>query len=121
MGKSIFFTGQPILNQLLNLIDKSKVKALARTGKHDHYYKHFDTYTHLVTMLYCTLNKCTSSPEVVSGMKACSHKLSHLGILKAPGKSTLCDGNKNRSSDVFEQIYSFYTYSIANFYRTAGL
>ncbi|WP_449440159.1 IS4 family transposase [Pedobacter steynii] len=107
MSKSIFFTGQPILNQLLNLIDKSKVKALARAGKYDHYYKHFDTYTHLITMLYSTLNKCTSSREVVSGMKACSHKLGHLGILKAPGKSTLCDGNKNRSSDIFEQIYAF--------------
>lgn len=107
MGKSIFFTGQPILNQLLNLIDRSKVKTLARAGKYDHYYKHFDTYTHLITMLYCTLNKCTSSREVVSGMKACSHKLRHLGILKAPGKSTLCDGNMNRSSDIFEQIYSF--------------
>lgn len=107
MSKSIFFTGQPILNQLLNLIDRSKIKALARAGKYDHYYKHFDTYTHLVTMLYCTLNKCTSSREVVSGMKACSHKLSHLGIRRAPGKSTLCDGNKNRSSDIFEQIYAF--------------
>lgn len=105
MGKSIFFTGQPILNQLLNLIDKGRVRALARKGRHDHYYKHFDTYTHLITMLYCTLNKCTSSREVVSGMKACAHKLQHLGIVKAPGKSTLCDGNKNRSSDVFEQIY----------------
>jgi len=107
MSKSIFFTGQPVLNQLLNLIDKSKVNALARAGNHDRYYKHFDTYTHLVTMLYCTLNKCTSSREVVSGMKACSHKIRHLGIRKAPGKSTLCDGNKNRSSDVFEQIYAF--------------
>ena len=107
MGKSIFFTGQPVLNQLLNLIDRSKVNALARTGKHDRYYKHFDTYTHLITMLYCTFNKCTSSREVVSGMKACSHKLKHLGVFKAPGKSTLCDANKNRSSDIFEEIYEF--------------
>lgn len=115
MGKSIFFTGQPILNQLLNLIDKGKVRALARNGGYDHYYKHFDTYTHLITMLYCTLNKCTSSREVVSGMKACSHKLQHLGIIKAPAKSTLCDGNKNRSSDVFEQIYEHLYLSCKNF------
>lgn len=115
MSKSIFFTGQPILNQLLNLIDKGKVKALARKGGHDHCYKHFDTYNHLITMLYCTLNKCTSSREVVSGMKACSHKLQHLGIVKAPGKSTLCDGNKNRSSDVFEQIYELLYLSYKNF------
>jgi hypothetical protein len=105
MSKSTFFTGQPILNQLLNLIDRRTVRSLARTGKHDRYYKHFDTYTHLVTMLYCALNKCSSSREVVSGMKACHHKLRHIGISKAPGKSTLCDANMKRSFGVFERIY----------------
>ncbi|MBN4071311.1 IS4 family transposase [Crocinitomix catalasitica] len=105
MNKSTFFTGQPILTQLLSFIDKRSVKAIARKANSDYYYKSFDTHTHLVTMLYCVLNKCNSSREVVSGMKACEHKLYHLGIKKAPGRSTLCEGNKNRSCEVFEQIY----------------
>lgn len=105
MGKSTFFTGQPVFTQLLNLLDRSKVKSLAKAGRHDRYYKHFDTYAHLVTMLYCTLSRCTSSREVVSGMKACQHKLWHLGIAKAPAKSTLCDANMNRSFEVFARIY----------------
>jgi len=105
MSKSTFFTGQPIFSQLLNLVDRSTVKALARAGKHDRYYKQFDTYAHLVTMLYCTLNKCTSSREVVSGMKACTTRLRHAGIVHAPGKSTLCDANKKRSFEVFADIY----------------
>jgi len=105
MGKSTFFTGQPVLNQLLNLIDRGTVRSLARAGQHDRYYKHFDTFTHLVTMLYCAFNKCTSSREVVSGMKACPHKLKHTGIGKAPGRSTLCDANMKRSFEVFARIY----------------
>jgi len=105
MGKSNFFTGQPVFNQLLELLDRRTIMSLARSGRHDHYYKHFDTYTHLVTMLYCVLNKCTSSREVVSGMKACHHKLQHVGIRKAPGKSTLCDANQKRSYEVFARIY----------------
>ncbi|WCT11058.1 IS4 family transposase [Mucilaginibacter jinjuensis] len=105
MGKSTFFTGQPVLNQLLNLIDRNSVKALARAGQYDRYYRYFDTHTHLVTMLYCVLNKCTSSREVVSGMKACSNKLEHAGIQKAPGRSTLCDANMKRSYKVFELLY----------------
>lgn len=105
MSKSIFFTGQPVFTQLLALIDKRLIKALANRGKHDRYYKYFDTYTHLVTMLYCIFNKCTSSREVITGMKACQHKLSHLGMIKAPGKSTLCDANMNRSHEVFAAIY----------------
>lgn len=105
MNKNTFFTGQPILNQLLSLIDRNSVKALARSGQYDRYYKHFDTFTHLVSMLYCCLNKCTSSREVVTGMKACHSKLMHLGISKPPAKSTLCDANMNRSFQVFAKIY----------------
>jgi hypothetical protein len=105
MSKSTFFTGQPVLNQLLNLIDRSSVKALAKAGQHDRYYRYFDTHAHLVSMLYCVLNRCTSSREVVSGMQACCNKLWHTGIWKAPGRSTLCDANMKRSFEVFEQIY----------------
>jgi hypothetical protein len=105
MGKSTFFTGQPVLNQLLSLIDSGSVRTLARSGKHDRYYKHFDTFTHLVTMLYCVFNRCTSSREVISGMKASHHKLQHVGIRKAPGRSTLCDANQKRCFTVFAAIY----------------
>lgn len=107
MSKSNYFTGQPILNQLLTYLHRHSIKALAHSGDHDRYYKSFDTYTHLITMLYCSFNKCTSSREVVSGMKACQHKLIHLGITKAPGKSTLCDANMKRSAEVFSQIYDW--------------
>jgi hypothetical protein len=105
MSKSSFFTGQPVLNQLLSLIDSGSVRTLARSGKHDRYYKHFDTFTHLVTMLYCVFNRCTSSREVISGMKASHHKLQHVGIRKAPGRSTLCDANQKRCFTVFAAIY----------------
>lgn len=106
MNKSNYFIGQPILSQLISLLDRSAIKRLARKEGHDRYYKSFDTYTHLVTMLYCVLNKCTSSREIVTGMKACEHKLYHLGILKSPGKSTLCDANKKRDFIIFEKIYT---------------
>jgi hypothetical protein len=105
VSKSTFFTGQPVLNQLLSLIDSGSVRTLARSGKHDRYYKHFDTFTHLVTMLYCVFNRCTSSREVISGMKASHHKLQHVGIRKAPGRSTLCDANQKRCFTVFAAIY----------------
>lgn len=105
MGKSTFFTGQPVLNQLLSLLDRNGIRSLARRGDHDRYYRYFDTYTHLVTMLYCAFNKCTSSREVVSGMKACLHKLSHTGVIKSPARSTLCDANAGRSFEIFASIY----------------
>jgi hypothetical protein len=38
-------------------------------------------------------------------MKACQLKLRHIGVSKAPGKSTLCDANKKRPFEVFARIY----------------
>lgn len=105
MSKSNYFTGQPILNQILQLATKSDINHSAKSLGSDRYYKYFDTYNHLVTMLYCTFNRCTSSREVCTGYKACENKLHHLGIKKGPGKSTLCDANKNRDSKVFMKIY----------------
>jgi hypothetical protein len=105
MGKSTFFTGQPVLNQLLSLLDRNGIRSIAKRGDHDRYYRYFDTYTHLVTMLYCAFNKCTSTRELVSGMKACLYKLSHTGIIKCPARSTLCDANAGRSFEVFAAIY----------------
>jgi hypothetical protein len=106
MSKSTFFTGQPVLNQLLSLLDRNGIRSIARRGDYDRYYRYFDTYTHLVTMLYCAFNKCTSSREVVSGMKACLYKLGHTGIVKCPARSTLCDANAGRSFEVFAAIYN---------------
>ena len=105
MGKNKYFTGQPILNQLLSMLDREDVNRIASKQGSDHYYKHFKTYNHLVTMLYSVFSNCTSSREVVSGMRACSNKLAHLGIFTTPARSTLCDANKKRCCEVFEQIY----------------
>src|SRR5215213_3032833 len=52
MNKSTFFTGQPIFTQLLKFIPKDSVVRIARERKADYYSKRFNTYEHLVTMLY---------------------------------------------------------------------
>lgn len=56
-------------------------------------------------MPYCAFNKCTSSLELVSGMKACLHKLTHTGIVKCPARRTLCDANAQRSFEIFALVY----------------
>lgn len=105
MGKSRFFTGQPIFSQVLSFIPKGLVYRLAREHGSDHYCKHFKTYDHLVTMLYATLNQCTSLREVTTGMLAWEQRIHHLGLKAHPRRSTMADANKRRSAEVFEQIY----------------
>ena len=105
MTQDANFTGQPIFSQLLKFVDRSLVNRIARKLGTDRYYKKFKTYDHLVTMLYGIFHKCNSLREVTTGMLGCSGKLRHLGLKYFPRRSTLSEGNANRSSKVFEAIY----------------
>lgn len=105
MDKSTNLTGQPIFGQLLRMIKRSQIHAIARKQGTDRYYKKFTTYKHLVTMLYLAFEGCTSIREVTTGLLACSSKLFHLGLDYSPKRSTLSDANKKRNSNVFKAIY----------------
>lgn len=105
MVKSTFFTGQPIFNQVLNYIPRNLVRRVARELNTDRYCKSFNTYDHLITMLYATLNQCTSLREVTTGLLAWEQRIYHLGFSAHPRRSTLADANKRRTAEVFEKIY----------------
>ena len=105
MNKSNFFSGQPIFSQLLKFIPKDSVLRIAYDNKSDHYCKRFNTYEHLVTMLYSIFNNCNSIREVTTGMLASEQRLAHLGIRYHPRRSTISDANIRRQAEVFEKIY----------------
>jgi hypothetical protein len=101
----IKFVGQPIFKQILNLVDAVNIQSLARKHNSDYYYKAFQARTHLITMLFGILSRCDSMTEICEGMRALGGKLNHLGLKKAPAKSTACDGLRNRDSRFFEDLY----------------
>jgi hypothetical protein len=105
MNKSSYFTGQPVFSQLVSSISKRMVRSIAGEYKADYYSKKFDTWHHLITMLYSILQHCTSLREVETGMLACEGRLQSLGIRHFPKKSTLGDANLRRNAEVFEQIF----------------
>ena len=105
MNKSTFFSGQPIFAQLLKFIPKDSIVRIARDSKADHYSKRFNTYEHLVTMLYSIFNNCNSLREVTTGMLASEQRLAHLGVRYHPRRSTISDANIRRQAEVFEKIY----------------
>ena len=107
MNKSTFFTGQPIFTQLVKLLPRDIIIKAVRQYDSDHYYKKFDTYHHLITMLYASYQHCTSLREVVTGMAACEGRLQSLGIQHLPARSTLSEANISRDYKVFEQIYLY--------------
>lgn len=105
MGKSSFFTGQPVFNQLLNLIPRATIDRLSRVHGANRYCKRFMAYDHLVSMLYAGYHQCTSLRELTTGLQANASKLSHLGLKTAPRRSTISDANKRRPADFFADLY----------------
>jgi adenylate cyclase class IV len=103
--KEIRFVGQPIFKQILKLIDPVHIQCLIKKHQSDYYYKAFKTRTHLVTILFGILSRCDSMTEICEGMRALGGKLNHLGLDKAPAKSTASDGLRNRPHAFFEDLY----------------
>ena len=107
MGKNteIKLVGQPILSQLLDLVDKWSFKKLVKEQKSDYYYKAFKSWPHFVTMMFGIFSRCDSMAETCEGLRAMSGKLNHLDLEKSPAKSSAGDGLRNRSHEFFEALY----------------
>lgn len=111
MNKSTHFSGQPTFTQLIRLLPKDLViDCIVRTSS-DRYYKKFNTWHHLVAMLFTCYGHCHSLREVVTGMRALEGRLKSCDIKFFPTRSTFADANAKRDSQVFEEIYfALHTY-----------
>ncbi len=99
------FPGQPVLSQLLDLIPASVIRSACRRHQANRYYKRLPLRVHLVSLLYGVFSYCNGLRELCEGMLACEGKLAHLGLDRAPARSTISDANTKRSYQVFETIY----------------
>jgi hypothetical protein len=105
VNKDRSFVGQPILSQILDEIPSSLIRRANRKHQSNRYYKRLSLRVHLVSLLYGVFSYCNGLRELCEGMLACEGKLSHLGLDRAPVRSTLSDANTKRSFLVFETIY----------------
>lgn len=114
MGEVKKFPGQPVLSQILDVIPGSIIQAANRKHQSNRYYKRLPLRVHLVSLLYGVFSYCNGLRELCEGLLACEGKLSHLGLDRAPARSTISDANNKRSYQVFETIY----YRLLNQYHS---
>jgi len=101
----IRLVGQPVIGQVLGMVERGMFERLVREHKSDRYYKAFKTWTQFVTMMFGILSRCDSMAETCEGMRTFAGKLNHFGLGKAPAKSAAGDGLRNRSHEFFEALY----------------
>ena len=107
-----------LFNQLLQHFPRTEFGALVKKHEAERCAKGFSCWTQLVSMLFCQLARADSLREICNGLGCCLGKLVHLGIGKAPNKSTLSYANEHRPAQLYEDL--FYT-ALQRFREGEGL
>jgi len=94
-----------LFNQVVSLINRNLFDRVVKRHYTDKHNKGIDTWTHLVSMLFMQFANANSLRDISNGLRSARGNLSHLGVNKAPCKSSLSYINKHRSSEVFKDLY----------------
>lgn len=91
--------------QITQTLSRNSFRSLVSKYKTDKHSKGIDSWTHLITMLFCQFSKLNSLRDVTNGLRSASGNLNHLGLKTSPSKSSLSYQNKHRDWHVFEKYY----------------
>jgi hypothetical protein len=94
-----------LFNQLLQHFPRTEFAALVKKHGAEHAAKGFTCWTQFVSMLFCQLGRADSLREICNGLACCLGRLVHLGIAKAPCRSTLSYANEHRPAALFEELF----------------
>ena len=98
-------TNITLFSQIISRLDRSKFAKLVNARQTDKHSKGYNSWTHLVSMLFCQFAKSQSVRDISNGLRSATGNLNHLGIDKAPSKSTISYQNKHRSWEIFKDYY----------------
>ncbi|MFN3757268.1 MAG: DUF4372 domain-containing protein, partial [Flavobacterium sp.] len=98
-------TNITLFSQIISKLDRSKFSKLVKTKQTDKHQKGFNSWTHLVSMLFCQFAKTQSVRDISNGLRSATGNLNHLGIQRAPSKSTISYQNKHRDWTLFRDFY----------------
>ena len=94
-----------IFAQLLQLFPRAKFEEAVREQKAERHARGFSCWGQFVAMMFCQLGQAKSLREICNGLMGIEGKLKHLGIGKAPNKSTLAYANEHRPWKLYQVVF----------------
>jgi len=91
--------------QVLSLISRREFSRSVRRQEAEKASKGFSCWDQFVAMLFCQLGGANSLREICGGLATALGKLRHLGLAKAPARSTLSYANNHRPWELFEDVF----------------
>ena len=105
-----------LFSQLLKHFNRNEFQSLVIKHGAERNAKGFSCWTQFVSMMFCQLARADSLREICNGLKCCLGKLKHLGVPKAPNKSTLSYANEHRTAELYEALF----YSTYRHFQSKG-
>ncbi len=105
-----------LFSQLLQHFPRTEFQRLVRKHGAEKCAKGFTCWTQFVAMLFCHTARADSLREICNGLASFTGKLLHLGVLKAPNKSTLSYANANRPAALYADLF----WTVSNRLRENG-
>jgi len=94
-----------LFSQIVSKIDRFQFNSLVARDNTDKFNKGVNSWTHFVSMIFCQFSKSNSLRDISNGLRSATGNLNHLGLSKAPSKSSLSYQNKHRNWKLFENFY----------------
>lgn len=98
-------TNITLFAQAIGKLPKEKIRKLIRESGTDKHCKGYDTWSQFVSMMFSQFSNCDFVRDISNGLNSANGNLNHLGIARAPSKSTIAYQNAHRNSKVFRDIY----------------
>jgi hypothetical protein len=94
-----------IFSQILKFFPKSLFDAAVSHHQGEKHAKGMTCWSQFVALLFCHLGGARSLREIIGGLAASEGKLRHLGIDRAPTRSTLAYANEHRPWAIYQEVF----------------
>lgn len=94
-----------LFSQIVHILPKEIFNSLVKKYDSDKYNKGLNSWTHLISMLFCQFGHADSVRDISNGLRSITGNINHLGCKQAPSKSSVSYVNKHRTSKIFEEFY----------------
>lgn len=94
-----------LFSQMLQLLPREKFNRLVGHHQSDRSSKGINSWTHLVSMLFCQFGHLNAVRDIPRGLCSIAGNANHLGITKVPSKSSVSYINQHRPYELFRDYY----------------
>ncbi|NSW45135.1 MAG: DUF4372 domain-containing protein [Bacteroidales bacterium] len=94
-----------IFFQIINILPRNIFEKIVKQYEADKYSKKINSWTHLVSLLFCHFGQAGSVHDISNGLRSITGNIVHLGCSQASSKSTIAYVNEHRTYKLFETFY----------------